>query len=127
MKLAFKRATLYLRICVLVVVGGAIALTLFKNRNNDVSVWFFGLTDTEQKINVVWLMLCTSVGTLIAWWAASLVWGLIRDARELRNVDAAKHAAESAREREKSLDDRERQLKRKFADGDASGDEIKEE
>lgn len=127
MKLAFKRATLYLRICVLVVVGGAIALTLFQNRRNDVSVWFFGLTDTEQKINVVWLMLCTSVGTLIAWWAASLVWGLLRDAKELRNVDAAKHAAESVHEREKSLDDRERQLKKKFAEGEASGDEIKEE
>src|SRR5262245_32888334 len=86
MRLAIKTFTVYLRIVVVLLVVGAIGLILFNNRSHTVSVWLFGLTDPSKPINVVWVILATSVCTLVAWWMVSLGRGLLRDFRELHRA-----------------------------------------
>ncbi len=66
MSLAFRQLKVYLRIALIVLIGIGVALVLFKNRAHTVGFWFFWLREENQPVNVVWLMLCTAVGTLLA-------------------------------------------------------------
>ncbi len=113
MSVAFKQLGVYVRGAIVLVVAAAIGLVLFKNRGNEVSFWFFGLTgDTE--INVVWLTLCTAAGTLVTWWALSLGRGLWRDMREVKHVRAIDKAASKLDIRTSELEERERRIDEKL-------------
>lgn len=124
MSLATKRLTIYLRALVVLLVLGAIGLVLFKNRNYTVKVWFFGLTDAEKQVNVVWVMVWTAGFTRAAWWVMSFVRGLIRDYREVRKAKAAAEADRLHRLRVADLDERERRIEEKLQR--AAGVEEKE-
>ena len=72
------------------IVGGAliIGLTLFKNRNNVASVWFFR---SYENVNVLKLMLMTAVGAVAGAWVlliAGRLWleyrGLAAQRRQAR-------------------------------------------
>ena len=95
MTLALKRLKVYVRSTLIVVVAVAIALVLFKNRDNEVSFWFFGIADESRPLNVIWLMLCTAVGTLVSWWVFSFAWGLFRDMREVKRQQAVEELTET--------------------------------
>ena len=110
MSLAFKRFKVYVRCTLIVAAAVAIGLVLVKNRDNRVAFWFFGLTEETGRINVVWLMLCTAVGTLVSWWVFSFGWGLWREVREVRRLEASKHTAEEFEKRETELNERERRI-----------------
>jgi hypothetical protein len=110
MSLAFKRLKVYVRCTLIVAAAVAIGLVLVKNRDNQVAFWFFGLTEETGRINVVWLMLCTAVGTLVSWWVFSFGWGLWREVREVRRLEASKHTAEELKKRETELNKRERRI-----------------
>ncbi len=113
MSVAFKQLGVYVRGVFILVVAVAISLVLFKNRGNEVSFWFFGLTgDTE--INVVWLILCTAAGTLVTWWALSLGRGLWRDMRDVKQVQAIDKAANKLDKRTTELEARERRIDEKL-------------
>src|SRR3972149_7554409 len=88
MTLAIQRVKVYLRTIAVALVVGAVGLVLFKNRTNYVEVWFFGLTDEAKKVNVVWLMISTALGTLTAWRVVWFARGLWRDLREGARVKA---------------------------------------
>ena len=125
MTLAIKRAKVYLRTFIVVLVVGAIVLVLFKNRANYVEIWFFGLTDESKKVNVVWLLLSTALGTLTAWRVVWFARGLWRDLREITRSAAIEEATKLHEKRAAELDERERrieeQLKRTAASGGESG------
>jgi uncharacterized membrane protein YciS (DUF1049 family) len=110
MSLAFKRLKVYVRCTLIVAAAVAIGLVLVKNRDNQVAFWFFGLTEETGRINVVWLMLCTAVGTLVSWWVFSFGWGLWREVREVRRLEASKHTAKELEKRETELNKRERRI-----------------
>lgn len=110
MSLAFRQFTVYLRFAMIIVVGGGVAIVLFANRSNAVPFWFFGLRDARTPLNVIWLMLGTAVGTMIAWWALSFAWGLIRDWRQLDRMRAVSELEASQRSREAELECRERRV-----------------
>ncbi len=113
MSVAFRQLGVYVRGAIVLVVAAAIGLVLFKNRGNEVSFWFFGLTgDTE--INVVWLILCTAAGTLVTWWALSLGRGIWRDMREVKQVRAIDKAASKLDIRTAELEERERRIDEKL-------------
>ena len=114
MSLAFKQFTVYLRTVLIVLVAGAIGLVLWNNRANEVSFWFFGVTGTDQPVNVIWLIVCTAVGTLVSWWVFSFGWGLWRDMREVKRTRAAELAEEELARREAALDDRDRRIDQKL-------------
>jgi hypothetical protein len=110
MSLAFKRFKVYVRCTLIVAAAVAIGLVLVKNRDNRVAFWFFGLTEETGGINVVWLMLCTAIGTLVSWWVFSFGWGLWREVREVRRLEASKHTANELKKRETELNERERRI-----------------
>lgn len=116
-----KRFTVYLRVAVVLIVVGSISLVLFKNRAHTVNVWLFGLTDPNEKVNVVWVMVATSVVTLLAWWLTALGRGLIHDLREVARERAAAVVKKEADRRVAELDVRqkrvEEQLHRNVTEG----------
>lgn len=110
MSLAFKQLRVYVRLVIVLLVVGAVALVLVQNRSHEARIWFFWLTDDEKPVNVVWLMVCTAVGALLSWWTLSLAWSLIRDMREVKRQRAVQDAARRLDEREAALAEREQSL-----------------
>jgi len=130
MNLAIKRAKVYLRVSIVAAVVGAFGLILFKNRSNEVTVWFFGLTDTSKPINVVWLILSTVAATRAAIWVLSVGKGLWSDVLELRRQKAAELEAEKQRQRVAQLEEREKRLTEKVdraIDGARPSEDVKTE
>ena len=127
MGVALKQFRIYVRVIVLVAVVIFVGLVLIKNRGNAAPVWFFWLTDSQKSVNVVWLMLCTAVATLVSWWAVSLSWGLWRDMREVKRVRAVGEAKKELDQRVAALEERERRvdekLKRAITDEDRVADD----
>jgi len=113
MSLAFRRIKVYIRTALVVIVLAAVAVVLIKNRGNRVPVWFFGLIDEKQEINVVWLILCTAAGSIVSWWVIRAGVGLLRDMRELqrdsefrRREQEQKELADKLREQERRIDEK---------------------
>jgi type VI protein secretion system component VasK len=113
MALAFKRIRVYFRLTLLGIVAVLVAVILIKNRNNAVAFWFFGLTNEQEKVNVVWLMVCTAAATLVVWWVLSLGWRLWRDMRELRRLEESKRVKDAQDKRERELQQREKRIDEK--------------
>ena len=115
-----NRLTVYLRGAVVLLVVGAIGLVLFKNRHYSVNLWFFGLTDANKPVNVVWVMVWTAGITRAAWWVFSFTRGLIRDYRQMKSDRQAAEVERMRLQRAAELDERERRLDDKLkraADG----------
>ncbi|MHC5111383.1 MAG: hypothetical protein ACYTHJ_16070 [Planctomycetota bacterium] len=108
MILAWKKLRAYFRIGLIVIVALAVVLLLFKNRGNEVAFWFFGITDAGEPINVLWLMLLTSITTLVAWWTVFIGFQLLKDFRELKRLQREG----SVRKKEIDLDKREKDIER---------------
>lgn len=109
MSLAFKQFRVYFRSAIVLLVAAAVALILIKNRGNEAHVWFFGLTDADRPINVVWLIVCTAGGALVTWWTLWVAWRLMRDLREVKRLRASRDAELRLREREAAVEKRERE------------------
>lgn len=108
MNLVIKRIKLYARLTLFVTLALVVAAVIFKNRQHQVTVWFF---KTYESINVLWLMACTAGGSVLAWWILSTsltVWRDLRDvhrATELqREKEQMQHRAEEIAETEKRID-----------------------
>lgn len=114
MSLAYKRLKVYLRVGIVLTVIVLGAVVLFKNRDQRVHLWFFGLTDPDKPTNVVWVMLWTAAITRTAWWLFSFSRGMIRDMREIRRRRATEDAEQTQRQRAAALDQRERTIDEKL-------------
>src|SRR3989304_3036390 len=128
MTLAIKKVKVYLRTIAVALVVGAVGLVLFKNRTNYVEVWFFGLTDESKKVNVVWLMLSTALGSLTVWRVVWFARGLWRDMREVARLKTIEEADQKHKQRAAELEERERRIEEKLKRAAASDGEsgIKE-
>lgn len=123
MSLAFKRLKVYVRLVTLIGATVAVLMVLINNRSHTVPVWFFWLTDETQEINVIWLMLCTAVATLILWWVFSFSWALVKDMREVQRVDAEKADQDASEKRELQLQEREKRIDEKLKQAITQGEE----
>jgi len=110
----FRRLSVYLRTGLVAAVATAVLLVLFKNRGNEVSFWFFGLTDPGRPFNVFWLVLSTAGTTILIWRVSALGVGLWKDWRSLKADLAIREAAEAQRQRELALVEREKQVDEKL-------------
>jgi hypothetical protein len=122
MSLAIKRLKVYSQLVFLVALVGAISIVVFQNRHNTAQIWFFGLTDGDKRINVLWLLAWTASATLLI---AKLVWfmrGLLRDIRDVKKMEEATVIAKEQLRREAELAERERMVNEKLK---ASEDEKK--
>ena len=110
MSMIFKQLKVYVRMTLMVLVAGAVVLVLVKNRANTVHVWFFGLTDETQKINVIWLLLVTAAISLVCWWVVKVGVGLLSDMGEMRRLAISREREETLRKRETEVEQREQRI-----------------
>ncbi|MCP4590743.1 MAG: hypothetical protein GY842_08360 [bacterium] len=114
MSLAFGRIKVYVKLTLVVLVALAICAVLWKNRSNQVSIWFFWVVDEATPINVIWLMLCTALGTLIAYWTLSLVWGLRRDMLKMAQDSAVREREQEQQKLAEQLQQQEQRIDEKL-------------
>lgn len=128
MSVAFKQVRVYVRGAVVAALAIAIGIVLAMNRGHAVQFWFFGLTDDTKPVNVVWLMLCTAVASLVTWWALLLGWRLVREIREVKRERAIKRVTTTLEKRNAELNERERRIDEKLrrAIGDDEEEEVGE-
>jgi hypothetical protein len=108
--LAFKKIAVYIKLLLLITVAVAVTAVLINNRNNTVSVWFFGLVDNKVEVNVVWVMLWSAIAALFAWWILKMTIGLARDLRTLSREEVLRKREEVVAARSKEVSDRQRRL-----------------
>ena len=125
-RLAAKRLGVYVRTTLILAVLVAIGAVLVNNRKNEVSVWFFGLTDEAAKTNVVWLILCTAACTLISWWVLRMGRRLWRDVHEVQRARESGRIERGQAEREAELTQREKRIDEKLRRGITAeaGDDV---
>ncbi len=114
MSLAFKQVKVYTKLSLFLIVAVAVGAVLIKNRDHTVQVWFFGLIDPQQRINVIWLMLCTAASAVIFWWVFGTGLGLVRDVRELRRQEEARQSVRAQEELAAKLREQERRIDEKI-------------
>ncbi|MCK4660419.1 MAG: hypothetical protein KAV82_12925 [Phycisphaerae bacterium] len=114
MRLAFGRIKVYSKLTLIVLVMIAIGVVLWKNRDHQVNIWFFGLVHKETSINVIWVMLYTALGALVSYWVLSLVRGLWKDVRKAANESALREKEKRQQERAKELQEQEKRIDAKL-------------
>ncbi len=107
------RRTLVRILFVLVVVALIVVAVIIKNADNRVTVWFFG---PYESIPVLWLILFTSVGSILSWWILSATLGVWRDMRELHRASEIEHSQKDQLRRAKELAETEERIDRKLKD-----------
>jgi len=86
MAVAFDQFKLYTRMALMFSAVALIATVLFFNRNHDTDVWFF---HPFHQVNVVWVMVVTSVASVVSFWLLTQVIAVRRDLRRLSGTSNA--------------------------------------
>ena len=114
MSLALRRIKVYSRLTLVVLAIIAICAVLWKNRSHEVKVWFFWLVDEDTPVKVIWLIVCTAVGTLVSTWILSTIWGLWRDMRKVARDSALREQEKQQEERGRKLQEQEQRIDAKL-------------
>ena len=80
MAVAFEQVKLYTRLALMIIAVGMIAAVLLFNRHHDTDVWFF---HPFHQVNVIWVMVVTSVASVASFWLLTQVIAVRRDLRRL--------------------------------------------
>jgi hypothetical protein len=110
MALALKKIKVYLKLAAIVTALVILLLLVLNNSENTVNVWFFWY---EDKINVLWLILITSVSSIVGWWAFRKVFSVIREFREVRRQSQAQMQLDEQRRLAQEMAERERRIDEK--------------
>ncbi len=119
MTLAFKRIMLYAKLALIIAAVLIVFIAVLKNRDNVIIVWFFR---EYQAVNVLWLIACTAVSTVLSWWILSATVGVWRDLRGVYNATQAQRREEALKQREAKLVEAEERIDRKLK-GAAEGED----
>jgi hypothetical protein len=110
MSLALRQIKVYCKLALIGAVIITVGLTVLFNRNNEATVWFFR---THEKVNVLYLILGSAVVSIVAFWIATRIRGVIREFRRVRDEkrEAVRRAdqermAKEITDREKRLDEK---------------------
>ena len=126
MKLVFKQIKVYARLVVLIAMALVVVAVVVKNADNRVTVWFF---KPYESVHVLWLILFTSVGSILSWWILTATLGVWRDMRELHRTAELEQAQKNQLQRAKELAETEKRIDRKLKDAvsdDETGDARKD-
>ena len=107
MKLVFKQINVYARLVVLIAMALVVVAVVIKNADNRVTVWFF---KSYESVHVLWLILFTSVGSILSWWILSATLGVWRDMRELHRASELERARKDQLQHAKELSETEEHL-----------------
>lgn len=119
MTLAFKRIKVYAKLTLIVAAVLIVFMVVLKNRDNVVTVWFFR---EYQAVNVLWLIACTAVSTVLLSWILSTTVGVWRDLRDVFDATEAERREEALKQREAKLVEAENRIDRKLK-GAAEGED----
>ena len=110
MTLALKHVKVYLKLIAIGAVVAIVLLVILMNRRNTADVWLFG---RYRDVNVVWLIMVTSVSSVLAWWGVRKVFRVVRELRQVRQarrrelgLEKQRRLAEELAEREKKIDEK---------------------
>ncbi len=104
MNLAFQRVKVYFKLILLVGVAFLVLLTVWMNRNHQVTVWFFR---EFKDINVLALMASTASATILIWRILAFATRVFRDLRELKRQEKQEEIENKIAEHEKKLNETE--------------------
>ena len=110
MNFGVKKIKAYSKLGLVAAVALVIGLVIFKNRNHEVTFWFFG---TYENMNVLWLLLCTTAGSIVAYWGFLTVFSLWKDMRELGRESAWRDREQRQRKLAEELAEQERRIDQK--------------
>ncbi len=111
MSLVIKQIKLYAKLTLIIALALIVVMVVFKNRKNEATVWFFG---TYESIKVLWLLLCTAVGSIAAWWILGTTLGVWRDLRDVYRASEVKRRTEQLEKRAEELADAEKRIDEKL-------------
>ena len=111
MSLAFKKLRVYARLILMGAVGLVVVLVLFKNRNNLATVWFF---HEYKDINVVWLLLITGIGSVVAAWLTRGVFRVMKEVRQIRQEEDSARLVREQEQRARDLVEQEKRIDAKL-------------
>ena len=112
MSLAFKRIKVYARLILLCAVALVIGLVVLKNSGQEVTFWFFR---EYENVNILWLLLCTAAGSIVAFWVFKTVFSLWRDMREVSRQAAIQAEKEKQQQKANELAEQEKRIDEKRA------------
>ena len=110
MTLALKRVKVYLKLIATCAVVVIVLLVVLMNRRNTADVWFFG---RYRDVNVVWLILVTSVASVLGWWGVRKIFRVLRELRQVRQLRRKQVEAEEQRRLARELAEREKRIDEK--------------
>ena len=111
MALALKRVKVYLKSAAILAGTVAVLLVVVMNRNHTADFWFF---HKYENVGVLWLILATATSSILVWWGAGKVVGVVRDLRELRRTREAERLAVNQSLRDQELTEREKRIDEKI-------------
>ncbi len=110
MRLALHRIKVYCKLALMAAVAIVVLLVVVCNRQNEAKVWFF---TTFEKVNVLYLILITAVGSVALFWVIMRIRGVLREVRQLRKERRAaeqlaqqQRLAEQLASQEKRIDEK---------------------
>jgi len=107
MGIAFKQFKLYFKLIIIGLVVLVLVLTLFMNRSNVASVWFF---KEYTGVNVLKLMLLTAVGAIICFWFLTMTLKIWKEWRSVSQEAAEQERLIQLEQRTKELEQKEPQV-----------------
>jgi heme/copper-type cytochrome/quinol oxidase subunit 2 len=111
MSLAFRKLRTYARLTLMVAVAIVVVLVLFKNRNHQATVWFF---HKYENINVVWLLVVTAAGSVMAFWLTRGVFQVIKEVKKIRTEEETQRMLQDHKTRAKELSEQEKRIDAKL-------------
>jgi uncharacterized protein HemX len=92
-------------------VGLVVVLVLLKNRNNPATVWFF---HEYKDINVVWLLVITAIGSVVAAWLTRGVFQVMKEVKRIRQEEDSARLVQEQQQRARDLVEQEKRIDAKL-------------
>jgi amino acid transporter len=106
-----KQVVVYAKVMLLVVLAVLIGAIVFKNRAYRTEFWPWAV---QEEVPTLWLMLATSVMSIICFWIFTKVRSVFRDMAELSHSRKQEATRKEATRLKQELDEQERRIDQKL-------------
>ncbi|HKQ50473.1 MAG TPA: hypothetical protein VJZ71_20545 [Phycisphaerae bacterium] len=102
-----KQITVYAKVTLIVAIFLGVATIIFKNRSYETKFWPWAVL---APVSTLWLMLATSVVSVVVFWLLSKMRRVWRELADLRLQKAAQERQAEEDQRRRQLDEQERRI-----------------
>jgi len=106
-----KELLVYAKITILGLLALAVGLVFFKNRLYTTKFWPFA---SEVEVATLWLILATSVGSIVVFWVCTKLRRVFSELRELRLQRDQRRLLDEQRRRQEELNAQEKRIDEKL-------------